>query len=175
MANEGGIRAPVKLPSWYVELSQSPHPDRAQRLHGAAGAALCRAVPGEEAQGGVRGNGNGTWEPSPGSDTDLRLLGQQAVPLPASSLPHICLKELRRKMQNCFLLSASYPKLLPLAGGLRGPVWGFVLRDSQTFNSAAARWGKERVCCSLRLQTRMRFVIAASWSNGLLHSVCKPH
>lgn len=84
-------------------------------------------------------NGNGTWEPSPGSDTDLRLLGQQAVPLPASSLPHICLKELRRKMQNCFLLSASYPKLLPLAGGLHGPVWGFVLRDSQTFNSSGKR------------------------------------
>lgn len=59
-------------------------------------------------------------------------------------------------MQNCFLLSASYPELLPLAGGLRRPVWGFVLRDSQTFNSAAAHWGKERVCWSLWLQTRMR-------------------
>lgn len=150
MVNEGGIRAPVQLPSWYLELSESPppHPDRARRLHGAAG---------EEVQGGVRRNGNGTWEPSPGSDTDRRVLGQQAVPLPASSLPHICLKELRRKMQNCFPLSASSPKLLPLAGGLHGPVWGFVLRDSQTFNSAAARWGKERVCCSLRLRTRMRF------------------
>lgn len=47
------------------------------------------------------------------------------------------------------------PKLLPLAGGLRRSVQGFVLRDSQTSNSAAPRWGKERVRCSLWLRTRM--------------------
>lgn len=105
--------------------------------------------------GGMNGNGDGTWEPCPGSDTDLRLLGQQAVPLPAPTLLRICLKVQRRKTQNCFLLSASNTELLPLAGALHGPVWGFVLRDSQTFNSAAAHWGRERVCLSLWLRTRM--------------------
>lgn len=57
----------------------------------------------------------------PWSDTDPSLLGQQAVPLPAPTLLHICLKEQRRKMQNCFLLSASYPSSCPWPVGYADP------------------------------------------------------
>jgi len=56
-------------------------------------------------------------------------------------------------MQNFSLLSASHPELLPLADGLRRPLWGSMLRDSQTSDSASARPGKERVCRSPRLRT----------------------
>lgn len=174
LASEGGIRAPVKLPSWYIELSQRPCPDRAQRVHGAAGGAGCGAVLGAEVRGGVHGNGDGTWEPCPGSDTDPRLLGQQAAPLPPPALLHVCLEEQRRKMQNCFLLSASHPELLPLAGALHRPVWGFMPGNSQTFNCEAARCGR-RMCLSLTVvMDQDVFVIAASWNNGLLRSIREP-
>lgn len=86
----------------------------------------------------LHGNGDGTWEPCPGSDMVLGLLGQQAVPLAALSLLHICLKE---QMHNCFLLSASSPVLLPSPSRLHAPQWVFVLRDSQTLNS-----GEKSVC-----------------------------
>lgn len=69
----------------------------------------------------MHGNGGGTWEHCPGSDTDPSLLGQQAVPLPAPTLLHICLKEQRRKMQNYFLLSASYPSSCPWPEGYADP------------------------------------------------------
>lgn len=147
LANEDGIRALVKLPSWYIELSWSPPALWSSR------SCCLSGCEGEEVQGGV--HGDGTWEPCSGSDTDPRLLGQQAVPLPAPALLRICLKEQRRKTQNCFLLSASCPELLPAAARLPGPLWVFVLRDSQTFHAAAARWGRERVPCLLWLRTRM--------------------
>lgn len=93
----------------------------------------------------LHGNGDSTWEPCPGSDRDLRLLGQQVVPLPALILLRICLKEQRRQMHNCFLLSASSPVLLPSPSRLRAPQWGFVLRDSQTLNS-----GENSACVASR-------------------------
>lgn len=96
----------------------------------------------EEGAGGAQGNGDSTGRPRCGSATAPAVLGQQqsrCQPPAASHMFGGAGKE------NAELVPAvsSFPKLWPF--GYTKPIWGSVLGDSQTFNSAAALWGEKSV------------------------------